>query len=242
MPDVRRRARRTLVNVQIDDMRRGVHEHLEFGDGRDRLPAGARRSATATGGWSRSSWPGTATRRPRWPAARSTSCRRARERAGTGVAGTGRPAASRLEPDAVHRLFPPAERRGGPLGAPARAARRAARRRTRTIRGAVPTATRGERLAILRALPDARPRRRPRGRPLVQDALRTNDTRLVAAALGPYARRYLDDHAFRQAVLKCVFMAIPLAAVAGLDRRADAELARMLADYAAERSRRARRP
>ena len=25
-----------LVNVQIDDMRRGVHEHLEFGDGRDR--------------------------------------------------------------------------------------------------------------------------------------------------------------------------------------------------------------
>ncbi|MGH8869684.1 MAG: EboA domain-containing protein [Actinomycetes bacterium] len=67
-----------------------------------------------------------------------------------------------------------------------------------------------------------------------EDALRTNDTRLVAAALGPYAR-YLDDAAWRHGVLKCVFLGIPLAAVAGLDARADAELARMLADYARER-------
>ena len=36
--------------------------------------------------------------------------------------------------------------------------------------------------------------------PVVRDALRTNDTRLVAAALGPYAAAHLDDAAWRQAV------------------------------------------
>jgi hypothetical protein len=69
---------------------------------------------------------------------------------------------------------------------------------------------------------------------LVHDALRTNDPRLVAAALGPYAR-HLDDASWRQAVLKCVFMDIPLDAVAGLDVRADAELVRMLAGLRDER-------
>jgi len=69
---------------------------------------------------------------------------------------------------------------------------------------------------------------------LVHDALRTNDTRLVAAALGPYAG-HLDDAAWRQGVLKCVFMAIPLSVVDCLDERADAELAAMLGDLAAER-------
>jgi L-ribulose-5-phosphate 3-epimerase len=33
VPDCVRRAGRRLVNVQIDDMRRGIHEHLEFGAG-----------------------------------------------------------------------------------------------------------------------------------------------------------------------------------------------------------------
>jgi hypothetical protein len=89
-----------------------------------------------------------------------------------------------------------------------------------------------ERRAVLRALPllpigDA-------GVPLLHDAIRTNDTRLVAAALGPYAR-HLDDAAWRQAVLKCVFTGVPLAAVADLDERADGELAAMLAALAAER-------
>jgi hypothetical protein len=69
---------------------------------------------------------------------------------------------------------------------------------------------------------------------LLHDAIRTNDTRLVAAALGPYAS-HLDDQAWRQAVLKCVFMEIPLTAVAGLDRRADGELGRMLASLDDER-------
>jgi hypothetical protein len=70
--------------------------------------------------------------------------------------------------------------------------------------------------------------------PLPQDAIRTNDTRLVAAALGPYAA-HLDPPAWRQAVLKCVFMGVPLSVVDGLDERADAELAGMLASFAEER-------
>ncbi|GAA3744918.1 EboA domain-containing protein [Plantactinospora mayteni] len=89
-----------------------------------------------------------------------------------------------------------------------------------------------ERRAVLRALPllpvgDA-------GVPLLHDAIRTNDTRLVSAALGPYSTR-LDQAAWRQAVLKCVFTGIPLAAVHRLHDRADAELATMLAGFADER-------
>jgi hypothetical protein len=71
---------------------------------------------------------------------------------------------------------------------------------------------------------------------LVADALRTNDTRLVTAAMGEYAATHLDDAAYRHGVLKCVFTGIPLAAVAGLDRRTDEELLRMLRSFAAERT------
>jgi len=38
VPDCVRRAAPKLVNVQIDDMRLGVHEHLEFGDGEIDFP------------------------------------------------------------------------------------------------------------------------------------------------------------------------------------------------------------
>ncbi|WP_406031659.1 EboA domain-containing protein [Nocardioides sp. NBC_00163] len=71
---------------------------------------------------------------------------------------------------------------------------------------------------------------------LLHDALRTNDPRLVAAALGTYAAR-LDPAAWRQAVLKCLFVGVPLRLVAGLDGPdgSDDELRRMVADYAAER-------
>ncbi|MDH2393497.1 EboA domain-containing protein [Streptomyces sp. HNM0663] len=74
--------------------------------------------------------------------------------------------------------------------------------------------------------------------PLVDDALRTNDTRLLTAALGPYAAAHLDPHSWRQAVLKCLFTGVPLDHVHQLAVRArgDAELARMLTDYAAERT------
>ncbi|MFG2560789.1 EboA domain-containing protein [Streptomyces sp. NPDC048496] len=73
---------------------------------------------------------------------------------------------------------------------------------------------------------------------LVEDALRTNDTRLVAAAVGPYAAAHLDTHQWRHAILKCLFTGVPVAAVDALAHRAhgDAELARMLGDFAAERT------
>lgn len=90
-----------------------------------------------------------------------------------------------------------------------------------------------ERRAILLALD--RIVRDGRALPIVEDALRSNDTRLITAALGAYAARHLSASAYRQAVLKCVFCGIPLAAVSGLDDRADAELARMLSDFADER-------
>ncbi|MEV0524232.1 EboA domain-containing protein [Streptomyces sp. NPDC050439] len=93
-----------------------------------------------------------------------------------------------------------------------------------------------ERRAVLLALPHLV--RGPEALPLVEDALRTNDTRLVAAAVGPYAARHLPSHEWRHAVLKCLFTGVPVEAVAELDRRAtaDAELARMLGDYAGERT------
>ncbi|MEV0895182.1 EboA domain-containing protein [Actinoplanes sp. NPDC049802] len=90
-----------------------------------------------------------------------------------------------------------------------------------------------ERLAVLTALPSL-----PLGAeavPLLHDALRTNDTRLIAAALGPYAR-HLDQHSWRHAVLKCVFLGVPLENVDHLDERADRELASMIAALHAERA------
>jgi hypothetical protein len=89
-----------------------------------------------------------------------------------------------------------------------------------------------EKRAVLRALP--RLGIGDRGTELLRDAIRTNDPRLVAAALGPYAS-HLDDATWRQAVLKCVFMDIPLDVVTGISGRADGELARMLAALADER-------
>lgn len=70
---------------------------------------------------------------------------------------------------------------------------------------------------------------------LVDDAIRTNEPRLIAAALGPYAARTLDDASYAQAVLKCVFVGIPLGPLAGLGERVTPELSRMLASYAHER-------
>ncbi|MDT0566768.1 EboA domain-containing protein [Streptomyces sp. DSM 3412] len=71
--------------------------------------------------------------------------------------------------------------------------------------------------------------------PLVREALRGNDSGIIEAALGPYGAARLPDAEYRQAVLKCVFQEIPLDRIDGLPARADAELARMLADFAHER-------
>jgi hypothetical protein len=90
-----------------------------------------------------------------------------------------------------------------------------------------------ERRGLLRALPylDIG----DRAMPIVDDAIRTNDTRLVAAALGPYATEHLDDAAYDQAVLKCVFIGVPITPLDGLPARATAGTARMLAAFVHER-------
>jgi hypothetical protein len=90
-------------------------------------------------------------------------------------------------------------------------------------------------LRALAALEQTDPTLGGLGLPLVHAALRSNDTGLIEAALGPYAARHLDYDGYRHAVLKCVFCEIPLDRIAGLDERADRELARMLADFAHER-------
>ena len=91
-----------------------------------------------------------------------------------------------------------------------------------------------ERRGVLRAL-DALPVAE-RGLPLLRDALRTNDARLVAAAAGgQYAAGLLPDAELAQAVLKCLFTGVPLAAVAAVPGRVTPELARMTADFAHER-------
>ncbi|MFF0154462.1 EboA domain-containing protein [Micromonospora sp. NPDC005203] len=148
------------------------------------------------------------------------------------------------EPTAITRLFPAAGRRCGRAAlpdAPGWTADDAARVLLLTslpgdhaahAESLYQHGDAAERRAVLRALPLL-----PIGAagvPLLHDAIRTNDTRLVGAALGPYAR-HLDPAAWRQAVLKCVFSGVPLAVVADLETRADGELAAMLAALAAER-------
>lgn len=91
-----------------------------------------------------------------------------------------------------------------------------------------------ERRAVLRALP--RLDVGDGALDLVRDALRTNDVRLVAAAMGPYATAHLDAAAWRHGVLKCLFVGVPLAAVDGLTVRRDDELVRMVRAFADERT------
>jgi hypothetical protein len=149
------------------------------------------------------------------------------------------------EPDAIGRLFPAAGRRCGraPLSeAPGWTADEAARALLLATLPAERVAVEvhalyrygdaAEKRAVLKAL-----HMLPIGGgavPLLHDAIRTNDTRLLAAALGPYAE-HLDAPAWRQAVLKCVFTGVPLSTVDRLEERADAELAAMLTGYVEER-------
>ncbi len=66
------------------------------------------------------------------------------------------------------------------------------------------------------------------GSGLVDDAIRTNDTRLIAAALGPYATEHLPDASYDQAVLKCVFVGVPITPLDGVPERVTPECSRML--------------
>ncbi|MFC4496155.1 EboA domain-containing protein [Streptomyces ovatisporus] len=114
----------------------------------------------------------------------------------------------------------------------------AARADTPTLTRLYQQGTTAERTAVLCALPHLPAGGADECVRLVEDALRANDTGLVAAAVGPYAAAHLDPHGWRHAVLKCLFTGVPLAAVAGLGDRArgDADLARMLRDFAHERT------
>ena len=57
----------------------------------------------------------------------------------------------------------------------------------------------------------------------------------AVACDSPFPARRFDDVAWRQMVIKCLFVEAPLARVHGLDRRLDPELARMALDLADER-------
>jgi hypothetical protein len=153
------------------------------------------------------------------------------------------------EPAAIARLFPAAGRHcgRGPLAAiPAWTADDAARvllllalplpgeALTQEVERLYRYGDAAEKRAVLRALP-ALGLHAEAARPLLHDAIRTNDPRLLTAALGP-AAACLDDAMWRQAVLKCVFMGVPLDCVADLDERADGELATMLGGLAQERT------
>lgn len=245
-----RRAGDLLVNVQLDDMVEGVHEHLEFGEGALDLAAtlAALREVGYTGL--------AAVELPR----HSHAAPQVAERAMAALRAAAEPpwlgeARARVaeEPAAVRVLFPAVGREVG------RAPLRPKRDPQGLVHGTVDDAARASLLAALkdsaegdaeltdlyRYGDDAEKRGVLRGLtpgtdpdvglPIVRDALRTNDTRLVAAALGPFAAAHLDQHAWRHGVLKCLFTGIPLRAVAGLDGRVDDELLRMVADYAAER-------
>jgi hypothetical protein len=70
---------------------------------------------------------------------------------------------------------------------------------------------------------------------LVDDGLRTNDVGLIAAAMGPFAAERLDDAAYAQGVLKCVFVGVSLSDVAGTSERTTPALSAMLSRYVHER-------
>ena len=72
---------------------------------------------------------------------------------------------------------------------------------------------------------------------LVIDACRTNILPLFEAIAceNPYPAHYFPDRNFNQLVLKAMFNGVALTRIHGLDKRVNAELARMAADYAAER-------
>ncbi|HTZ45147.1 MAG TPA: EboA domain-containing protein [Jatrophihabitans sp.] len=251
-----RQAAGLLVNVQLDDMVTGVHEHLEFGTGELDLPACL--ATLAEIGYTGVA----AVELPRHSHAAPEVARSSFEALQAALPWTVRAeAAIRREPTAIGELFPAAGREVGrrpldPEGDPAGLIAgteddRARSRLVAVLVEAAPDQAAAELAELYRYGDDAERRGVLRGlsvltdpseavveagRALVQDALRANDTRLVAAAMGPFAGAWLDQHAWRHGVLKCLFTGVPLAAVAALDERRDAELIRMVAGLAEERA------
>jgi sugar phosphate isomerase/epimerase len=262
-----RRAGDLLLNVQLDDMLPGVHEHLEFGDGDLDLPATL--AALTEIGYTGLA----AVELPRHSHAAPDVARRAMSALRAALPEAALPelpaelpkswlaeAESTVlsDPASIGALFPAVGREVGrtpiggesdPLGVVHGTVDDVARTK---LLVALASATEPEELAaeltslyrhgddaerrgVLRALASIGDRVPKVGVELVKDALRSNDTRLVAAALGPFAAEHLDLHSWRHGVLKCLFLGIPLTAVAGLDQRVDEELVRMVAAFADER-------
>jgi hypothetical protein len=73
--------------------------------------------------------------------------------------------------------------------------------------------------------------------PVVVDTCRTNIVPLFEAIAceNPYPAKYFPERNFNQLVLKALFNSIGIARIVGLRERANPELSRMAADYAAER-------
>ncbi|MGI6879708.1 EboA domain-containing protein [Microbacterium sp. gxy059] len=232
-----------LFNVQVDDMPTGVHDHRALGDGDlDLAAAFAALDEIGYAGVAALELPRHSGDAPR--VARE-SLRIMRDLA-AGVDAWTRDAIRTVsrEPERIPELVAEATRAVG-RGAPAMRARVA-------LLGALPPDGSGadaarrlyqrgdadERIAVLRALgvlPDPADAWIRTGREIVADALRANDPRIVAAAMGAFAERHLDAASWRQGVLKLVFMGEPLAQVAGLERRRDDELADMADHFAQER-------
>jgi L-ribulose-5-phosphate 3-epimerase len=259
-----RQAGDLIVNVQLDDMMPGVHEHLEFGDGQ--LDLKATLAALAGIGYTGVA----AVELPRHSHAAPDVARRAITALTAAMPNSewvgqvdhpwlvDAEQKVRAKPEAIRALFPAVGRKIGreplrpetdPQGLIHGTVDDLARTRLLEVLAAVmepePLATEvaelyrygddAERRGVLRglaALPSSALRT---GLDLVADALRANDIRLVAAALGSFAGKNLDQHSWRHGVLKCLFVGVPLAAVADLERRTDAELLRMVSDYADER-------
>lgn len=93
----------------------------------------------------------------------------------------------------------------------------------------------GETCALLRALPLVPAPQRFLWR--ATEGCRSNMRSVFEAAAtdSPLPVRLFDDIAWRQAVVKALFVGAPLSRIKGLDTRLDAETARMALDYADER-------
>jgi hypothetical protein len=92
-----------------------------------------------------------------------------------------------------------------------------------------------ERQAVLKALPFVPSPERFVD--LAVEACRTNVLTVFEAIAceNPFPRDHFPDLNFNQMVLKAAFNGVALARIVGLDRRKNAELARMAGDFAAER-------
>ena len=69
------------------------------------------------------------------------------------------------------------------------------------------------------------------------DACRTNSASVFAAIAldNPYVRDHFPEANFNQLVLKAIFIGLPVERIVGLEERVNAELVRMVRDYADER-------